>query len=263
MIRRINYEKRKCYSACLPESRLLPLWCVRRLSRFRLRKKFRYDVLNSPSFKFCGPLELENAYCCSNCGTAFGTAVFLDSVPKTRKLDKSTNRIYIDGLEPLHIAKKEEELLRSILGIDRPNKIESLEYILREGTMLLSCKDWRGTWRYILITDTGCVYVLSKTELVAVALALVKIEPDQLRYTVMTDEGCVKTAIILNDGKTTASIEEHFIWKRLARMTGGDEPISHSIDIEYKRVIAALCDIQKLGIEGYIKKRTATEALPL
>lgn len=78
-------------------------------------KKFRYDVLNSPSFKFCGPLELENAYCCSNCGTAFGTAVFLDSVPKTRKLDKSTNRIYIDGLEPLHIAKKEEELLRSIL----------------------------------------------------------------------------------------------------------------------------------------------------
>lgn len=229
-----------------------------------LANKFRNDVLTSPSFISYGPLELENAYCCSTCGTAFGTAVFLDSVPLTRKLDQdTTNRIYIDGLAPLHISRKEEELLRSILGIVRPNKIESLEYILREGTMLLSCKDWRGTWRYILITDTGCVYVLSKTELVAVALALVKIEPDQLCYTVMADEGCVKTAIILNDGKTTTSIMEHFIWKRLTRMTGGDEPISHSIDIEYKRVISALCDIQKLGIKGYIKKRTATEALPL
>lgn len=228
-----------------------------------LANKFRDDVLTSPSFIGYGPLELENAYCCSNCGTAFGTAVFLDSVPITRKLDRGTNWIYIDGLEPLHISRKEEEQLRGILGTVRPNKIESLEYILREGTMLLSCKDWRGTWRYILITDTECVYVLSKTELVAIALTLVKIEPDQLCYTVMADEGCVKTAIILNDGKTTTSIMEHFVWKRLTRMTGGDEPISHNTDIEYKRVIIALCDIQKLGIEPYIKKCTATETLPL
>ena len=226
-------------------------------------KKFRNDALTSPSFKFCGPLELENIYRCSNCNTIFKTAVFIDSVPKTRKLGPSTNRIYIDGLEPLRISRKEEEQLRSILRIDKPNAIESLDYILRDGIMLLSCKNWLGHWRYISISNTENVYELCKTEMVALAQSLVNIKPDQLCYTVMVDEGCAKTAIILNDGQTTTSIKEHYVWKHLGRMIGGDEPISHVIDIEYKRVITALCDIQKLGIEGFIKKRAATETLPL
>ena len=226
-------------------------------------KKFRNDALTSPSFKFCGPLELENVYQCSNCNTIFKTAVFIDSVPKTRKLDLCMGKVYIDGDAQFLITGKVEKQLRCILRIDRPNEIESLSRISREGTSLLACKNWLGHWRYIMITDSEHVYELCKTEMVALALALVKIKPDQLCYTVMADEGCVKTAIILNDGQTTTSIKEHYVWKHLGRMTGGDEPISHVIDIEYKRVITALCDIQKLGIEGYIKKRTAMETLPL
>lgn len=225
--------------------------------------RFRDDAQSSPTFKTFGTLKLRNDYCCSHCGAVFDAAIFIDAVPRTRYFETASNMIYINDEHQLRISKKEEEQLRSTLRIDKPNAIESLGYILREGTMLLSCKDWRGTWRYILITDMGCVYVISKTELVAVALTLVKIEPDQLCYTVMADEGCVKTAIILNDGKTTTSITDHFVWKRLTRMTGSDEPISHNTDIEYKHVITTLCDIQKLGIGGYIKKHTATEALPL
>ncbi len=155
-----------------------------------------------------------------------------------------------------------EEQLRSVLRIDKPHTIESLDYILREGTMLLSCKNWLGHWRYILISNTENVYELCKTEMVAVALELAEIKPDKICYAVMADEGLVKTAIILNGEETSTSIKEHYIWKRLSRMTGGDEPISHVNDIEYKRVIAALCDIEKLGIEEYVKKHTKTTAIP-
>lgn len=224
---------------------------------------FRNDALSSPTFKTFGALELENDYCCSHCGAVFDTAVFIDTVPRTRCLETVSNMIYINDERQLRISKKVEEQLRSVLRIDKPKTIESLDCILHERTMLLSCKNWLGHWRYILITDSECVYELCKTEMVAVALALAEIKPDQLCYTVMADEDCIKTAIILNDGQITTSIKEHYVWNRLTRMTGGDEPISHVIDIEYKRVITALCDIQKLGIEGYIKKRTATETLPL
>ena len=172
-------------------------------------------------------------------------------------------KVYVDGDAHFLISEKVEKQLRCTLKIDRPNKIESLDCIQRDRTQLLACKNWLGHWRYIAVTDSECAYELSKTEMVAVALALAEIKPDQLCYTVMADEGCVKTAIILNDGQTTTSITEHCAWKHLTRMTGGDEPISRNTDIEYKRVITALCDIQKLGIEGYIKKCTATVTLPL
>ena len=79
----------------------------------------------------------------------------------------------------------------------------------------------------------------------------------------MADEGCPKTAIILNGEGTSTSIKEHYIWKRLGQMTGGDEPISHNVDTEYKRVIAVLCDIQKLGIEEYLKNSTRATTIPL
>lgn len=224
--------------------------------------RFRDDALSSPTFKTFGALELENNYSCSHCGAVFDIAVFIDVTPRTRCLETVSNMIYINDERQLRISKKAEEQLRSVLRNDKPKTIESLDYILRDGTMLLSCKNWLGHWRYILISDTENVYELCKTEMVAVALALAEIKPDQLCYAVMADEGSPKTAIILNDKKGSTSIKEHYIWKRLGRMTGGDEPISHVIDIEYKRIIAALCDIEKLGIEEYIKKRTRTTTIP-
>lgn len=224
--------------------------------------RFRDDALSSPTFKTFGTLELRNDYCCSHCGAVFDAAIFIDAVPRTRFFQTFSYMIYINDERQLRISKKVEEQLRSVLRIDKPSTIESLDYILREGTMLLSCKNWLGHWRYILISDTENVYELCKTEMVAIALALAEIKSDQLCYAVMADEGRPKTAIILNGEATSTSIKEHYIWKRLSRMTCGDEPISHAIDMEFKRIIAALCDIEKLGIEEYVKKRTKTTALP-
>lgn len=224
--------------------------------------RFRDDALSSPTFKTFGALELENVYSCSHCGAVFDTAVFIDVTPRTRCLETVSNMIYINDERQLRISKKVEEQLRSVLRIDKPKTIESLDYILRDGTTLLSCKNWLGYWRYILISDTENVYELSKTEMVAVALELAEIKPDQICYAIMADEGRPKTAIILNGEGISTSIKEHYIWKRLGRMTGGDEPIGHNVDSEYKRVIAVLCDIQKLGIEECIKKRTRTATIP-
>lgn len=224
--------------------------------------RFRDDALSSPTFKTFGTLELENNYSCSHCGAVFDAAIFIDAVPRTRFFEMASNMIYINDERQLRISKKVEEQLRSVLRIDKPKTIESLDYILRDGATLLSCKNWLGYWRYILISDTENVYELSKTEMVAVALELAEIKPDQICYAIMADEGRPKTAIILNGEGISTSIKEHYIWKRLGRMTGGDEPISHNVDSEYKRVIAVLCDIQKLGIEKCIKKRTRTATIP-
>ena len=225
-------------------------------------QKFRDDTLSSPSFKKFGPLELRDDYCCYRCGAIFNAALFIDAQPRTRILENNSNIVQINGGHPVRISKKVEEQLRCILRIDKPSTIESLDYILRDGTMLLSCKNWLDRRRYILISNTEHVYELCKTEMVAVTLELVKIKPEQLCYAVMADEGSVKTAVILNGEGTSTSIKEHYIWRRLGRMLGGDVPISHANDTEYKLVIAALCDIQKLGIEEYIKKRTKTTTLP-
>lgn len=215
--------------------------------------RFRDDALSSPTFKTFGTLELKNNYSCSHCGAVFDAAVFIDAVPRTRFFEIASNMIYINDEQQLRISKKVEEQLRYILRIDKPCTIESLGYILHWGTMLLSCKNWLGNWRYILISGTENVYGLCKTEMVAVALTLAEIKPNQLCYAVTEDEGRPKTAIVLNSEETSMPIKEHRIWERIRRMTDGDEPISHATDIEYKRVIATLCDIQKLGIEEYFK----------